>query len=162
MNRSLWAPVLALLVPATLARAEDNLDSDSPPARFEVITPASEIPVAPPDNGGPWLQSVTARKNVKGGLRAFDLVPDFHFVAPHGNAVVLRRELVDTSGAIAQTQIANATINIPAQAQQRGATISGGWRCGTQVYYVTLRASVMDADGNRSNAITYTLHCNGG
>jgi hypothetical protein len=30
------------------------------------------------------------------------------------------------------------------------------------VYYVTMRAVVMDAEGNRSNSITYTIHCNGG
>ena len=51
---------------------------------------------------------------------------------------------------------------IEGEAQKRGAVISGGWTCGTQVYYVTLRAFVIDADGNRSNAITYTIHCNGG
>jgi hypothetical protein len=107
-------------------------------------------------------QHSNAADAVLGWVSGRALIPDFHFVAPNGNAIVLRRELIDTSGSISQTSISNQTINIPPAAQKKGAIISGGWRCGTQIYYVTLRASVMDADGNRSNAIQYTIHCNGG
>jgi hypothetical protein len=111
----------------------------------------------------PVLQSVTIRKDVPAGNGlVMSFVPDFHFIAPNGNAIVLRRELVDTNGAIAQTQIMSETINIPAEAQKRGAVLSGGWRCGVAQYYVTLRAYIMDSDGNRSNSIEYTIHCNGG
>jgi hypothetical protein len=111
----------------------------------------------------PVLQAVTMRMNVPvGNGIVVNVVPDFHFVAPNGNAIVLRRELVDTNGAIAQTQIASETLNIPAEAQKKGAVLSGGWRCGVAQYYVTLRAYIMDSDGNRSNAIEYTIHCNGG
>ena len=111
----------------------------------------------------PVFETITWRASVhmRNG-NVMDLVPDFHFRAPKGNAIVLRRELVETGAPIAPTQIGNATINIPAEAQKKGAVISGGWMCGTQVYYVSLRAFVMDADGNRSNALRYTLHCNGG
>jgi hypothetical protein len=120
-------------------------------------------PAAPSSAAAPILQAVTIREHVSTGYGTFfDYVPDFHFIAPNGNAIMLRRELVATSGAIAQTQIGSATINIPADAQKKGAVISGGWRCGVQQYYVTLRAFVIDADGNRSNAIEYTMHCNGG
>jgi hypothetical protein len=109
------------------------------------------------------LQSISWRGYVRApNGTIMDVVPDFHFMAPRGNAIVLRRELVDTSGAFSQTQIASATINIPAEAQKKGAAISGGWRCGVSQYYITLRAFVMDADGNRSNALRYTIHCNGG
>ena len=111
----------------------------------------------------PVLQSVTMRTNVPVGNGAIvSVVPDFHFVAPNGNAIVLRRELVETNGAIAQTQIRSETINIPAAAQKKGAVLSGGWGCGVAQYYVTLRAYIMDADGNRSNSVEYTIHCNGG
>ena len=123
--------------------------------------PAVTGPLSPAS--APVLKSVTMRMNVpdRNGI-VVSVVPDFHFVAPNGNAIVLRRELVDTNGAIAQTQIASETINIPAEAQKRGAVLSGGWRCGLAQYYVTLRAYIMDSDGNRSNAIEYTIHCNGG
>jgi hypothetical protein len=111
----------------------------------------------------PILQSVTVRTDVpdRYGHIVYS-VPDFHFVAPTGNAIFLRCERVDTSGAISQTNINSTTITIPAEAQKRGAGISGGWRCGVAQYYVTLRAFIMDADGNRSTAILYTIHCNGG
>ena len=55
-----------------------------------------------------------------------------------------------------------APINAPPDAQKRGAVVSGGWRCGTAQYYATMKAYVMDADGNRSNEVQYTIHCNGG
>ena len=160
--RQCWQQILAFIVIVSPAHAADSSFGDSPPPELVVVTPGSEIPGMAPANGAPLLQGITARTNVKAGLTSVDLVPDFHFIAPNGNAIMLRRELVDTSGAFAQTQIQSATINIPAAAQKRGAVISGGWRCGTQVYYVTLRAFIIDADGNRSNAITYTIHCNGG
>jgi hypothetical protein len=110
----------------------------------------------------PMPQSVTLRTNVSNGIATISVVPDFRFIAPNGNAMVLRRELVSTNAAIAQTQISNATINIPSEAQEKGAVISGGWNCGVAQYYVRLRAYIIDADGNRSNAIEYTIHCNGG
>jgi hypothetical protein len=132
-------------------------------------TPATNTKSTPPPTdqrspaSAPVLQSVTMRMDVPvGNGIVMSVVPDFHFIAPNGNAIVLHRELVDTNGAIAQTQIASETINIPAEAQKRGAVLSGGWRCGVAQYYVTLRAYVMDADGNRSNSIEYTIHCNGG
>lgn len=159
----IWLTVfLAAGIIAPSAHGADARDGDSPAPELTVVTPAAEIPVAPSPSGGPVLLSVTARKNVRAGINIMDLVPDFRFVAPRGNAIMLRRELVDTSGAFAQTQIQSATINIPAEAQKKGAVISGGWRCGTQVYYVTLRAFLIDSEGNRSNVITYTIHCNGG
>jgi hypothetical protein len=129
-------------------------------------TPQSSAPAVTrgaQSTSAPILQSVTIRKDVPTGTGGFvSFVPDFHFIAPNGNAIVLRRELVDTNGAFAQTQIRSATINIPAEAQKRGAVISGGWPCGTAQYYVTLRAYIMDAEGNRSNSLEYTFHCNGG
>ena len=154
---------LVLNVTALCGAANAQADSDhaNPPASLVMETTLADD--AARGKGGPVLQDITWRDNVK--LRngnTVDLVPDFHFLAPNGNAVVLRRELVTTSGAFSQTQIANATINIPAEAQKKGAVLSGGWQCGTNQYYITLRAFVMDADGNRSNAMRYTIHCNGG
>ena len=126
-------------------------------------TKSTPSPASPSSASAPVLQSVTMRTNVPTGNGiVMSVVPDFHFVAPNGNAIVLRRELVDTNGAIAQTQINSETINIHAEAQKKGAVLSGGWRCGVAQYYVTLRAYIMDSDGNRSNSIEYTIHCNGG
>ena len=51
-------------------------------------------------------------------MTAARFLPDFHFVAPNGNAVVLHRELVDTNGSIGPTILQDATIKIPAEAQK--------------------------------------------
>jgi hypothetical protein len=111
----------------------------------------------------PVISDLTARLSVRRANGTIvDIIPDFHFTAPNGNAIVVHRTLVETSGAIAQTQLRDAAIAIPAEAQKRGAVQSGGWVCGTAVYYVTLRAFIMDSDGNKSNTVEYTFHCNGG
>ena len=149
------------------ALAQDyNLDIHVRPANrgekpsLEVVRDAQATP--PSSSNAPVLDEITARYYVQAQGRVIDVVPDFHFHAANGNAIVLHRELVATNGAFSQTQIANATINIPPAGQKGGAVISGGWRCGVPVYYVTMRAVVMDSDGNRSNSLTYTIHCNGG
>jgi hypothetical protein len=46
--------------------------------------------------------------------------------------------------------------------QIQGATYVGGWSCGPESYYVTLRAFIMNLDGGKSNVVEYTIHCNGG
>ncbi len=89
------------------------------------------------------------------------IVPEFHFIAPNGNAVLIHREMVETSANNIHVNPSTA-INIPAEAQKKGTVFGGGWNCNTNPYYVTMRAWIMDADGNRSNEVQYTIHCNGG
>jgi hypothetical protein len=158
--RALLLPVMFGMLSSAALAQDAGLPLNPPPRLTIEKTAAGDLPSGP---DAPVLESITWRALVRtpNGM-IMDLVPDFHFQAPKGNAVMLRRELVDTNGNIAQTQIASATINTPAEAQKKGAVISGGWMCGTAQYYVTLRAYVMDADGKRSNALRYTLHCNGG
>jgi hypothetical protein len=114
-----------------------------------------------PLSGTPVLKAITARYGVtqKNGMR-FDVVPEFHFVAPKGNAVRLHRELMETDSAITAANIRGETITIPAAQQMVGATISGGWPCGPGRYHVTLRAWLEDAMGNSGNVLQYTIHCN--
>ena len=111
--------------------------------------------------GGPIIQSISVRLGVHTGNVILDIVPDFHYIAPNGNAVLLHREVIKTSAGTINLNPASP-INTPADAQKSGAVISGGWRCNATPYYVTLRAYIMDTDGNRSNEVQYTIHCNGG
>jgi hypothetical protein len=158
--------LIGIVVSSAALAADPMPDKQITPDENNATAPRLTVaqPITPPDNRhAPVLQSVSARTYVRernGNID--DIVPDFHFIAPNGNAIVLHRELVDTSGAISQTDLRDATISIPAGAQKNGAVVSGGWKCGTQVYYVTIRAFIMDADGNRSNPVEYTIHCNGG
>jgi hypothetical protein len=114
----------------------------------------------PGEPGAPVLQSITALydRTMPNG-RHVDVMPQFHFVAPNGNAVLLHRELMETDSAITQAGIRNARISIPAALQRAGTTINGGWPCGPGRYHVTLRAFLEDAQGNRGNALQYTIHC---
>lgn len=135
--------------------------SPAPPRPTSALPP--EAAAAPASSAPPVLQAVTIRTNVPNGFGGYvSVVPDFHFIAPNGNAVYLRRELVATDGNFSGATIRGAAINIAPDVQRRGAVLSGGWHCGVAKYYVTLRAYVIAADGSRSNTLEYTIHCNGG
>jgi hypothetical protein len=140
-------------------------------AETQVIPQTNTVPtltVEQPENpvsskpGGPILMSISDRLGPQIlNVTTEMIIPDFHFVAPNGNAVLLHREIVDTNANNFHIN-PSAPINISADAQKRGAVISGGFNCNAGQYYVTMRAYVMDADGNRSNSVQYTVHCNGG
>ena len=158
---------LALIGMAGAALAADPMvDQQIIPDSRDSTAPRLTVaqPITPPSNThAPILQSLSVRTYVRERNGSIvDIVPDFHFVAPNGNAIVLHRELVETNGSVGQTNLRDATIDIPAEAQKKGAVVSGGWTCGIAQYYVTIRAFIMDADGKRSNSVQYTIHCNGG
>ena len=142
---------------------------ETPVAPEPTIAPAitAEQPINPVSSkpGGPLIVSVSVRLPPETGILASQIprmiIPEFHFIAPNGNAVLLHRDLVETSSNSFHLNPATA-INIPAEAQKRGAVITGGLTCGQSPFYATMTAYIMDADGNRSNSVKYTLHCNGG
>jgi hypothetical protein len=160
MNKAVAAiTVLLLCGSAATAQTETQVPvtSSAPPTMTatQPVNPAASKP------GGPIIQSITAQIPTRGAVTANVIIPEFHFVAPNGNAVLIHRELVATSANNVHVN-PSAPINIPADAQKQGAVVSGGWNCNTNAYYATLRAWIMDADGIRSNEVQYTIHCNGG
>jgi hypothetical protein len=122
---------------------------------IQPVNPVSSKP------GGPIIQSISAQIPTRGTVTANVIIPEFHFIAPNGNAVLIHREVVETSANHININ-PSAAINIPADAQKKGAVFGGGWNCNINPYFVTLRAWIMDSDGNRSNEVQYTIHCNGG
>lgn len=162
MTKTILATATALFfcgASGTLAQTETQVPvtSSSPPT-MTAIQPVNPVSSKP---GGPIIQSITAQIPTRGALAADVIIPEFHFIAPNGNAVLIHREMVETSANHVNIN-PSAVINIPADAQKKGAVVGGGWNCNTNPYYVTLRAWIMDADGNRSNEVQYTIHCNGG
>jgi len=142
-----------------LAQTESQVPvANSVPPTMTAVQPINPAASKP---GGPVIQSISAQIPSRGALTANLIVPEFHFVAPNGNAALIHRELVATSASNIQFP-ASIAINIPAAAQKQGAVVAGNWNCNTNPYYVTLRAWLMDTDGNRSNEVQYTIHCNGG
>ncbi|HTW35617.1 MAG TPA: hypothetical protein VMD53_13445 [Rhizomicrobium sp.] len=157
---ALYAFAGVLLSCCPLAAAETPVTPTPAVApSLTVEQPTNPVASAP---GGPLLQSISAHLTPQIlNMTPQMIVPDFHFIAPNGNAVLLHRDLVDTNANnmhVAPAQL----INVPAEDQKRGAVISGGFRCSTSQYYVTMRAYILAADGTRSNSVQYTIHCNGG
>ena len=160
MHHSLSVVLIGLVLsPAALAQTETQVPvTSSLPPTMSAVQPANPVASKP---GGPIIQSITAQIPTRGAVTANLIIPEFHFVAPNGNAVLVHREMVTTSANNIHIN-PSAAINIPADAQKQGAVVGSGWNCNTNPYYVTLRAWIMDADGNRSNEVQYTIHCNGG
>ena len=107
----------------------------------------------------PVIESVTIREDDSGRYQT--IYPEFHFHDPSGNVVYIHRELVATN-APRQLNVNDGVIKISASRQMQGTIYVGGWPCGPETYYVTLRAFMMNLDGVKSNAVEYTIHCNGG
>jgi hypothetical protein len=152
-----------LLSCGPLAAAETQIAPE--PAVAPSIT--AEQPTNPVSSkpGGPLIVSISVSLPPQSGIFAPQIprmiVPEFHFVAPNGNAIVLHSDLVETS-ANSFHLTPSVAINVPAEAQKRGAVITHGMTCGQAPFYATMTAYIMDADGSRSNSVKYTLHCNGG
>jgi hypothetical protein len=165
LNKTQPLKVLAVLLFSCgpLAAAETQIVPEKAVApSFTAEQPINPVSSKP---GGPLIVSVSVSLPQQGGILAPQIprmiIPEFHFVAPNGNAVILHSDLVATSANSFHLTPA-VTINIPADAQKRGAVITHGMTCGTAPFYATMTAYIMDADGNRSNSVQYTLHCNGG
>lgn len=108
---------------------------------------------------GPVIDSVTMRED--DGGRYPTIYPEFHFHDPSGTVRFIHREVVASSEP-KQRQANDGVINISSAQQIRGATYVGGWPCGPESYYVTLRAFMLNLEGGKSNVVEYTIHCNGG
>jgi hypothetical protein len=105
------------------------------------------------------IDSVTLREDISGRYPV--IYPEFHFHDPSGTARFIHREVVATN-APKPLSVRDGIIDISANQQIQGATFVGGWPCGADSYYVTLRAFILNLDGGRSNTVEYTIHCNGG
>jgi hypothetical protein len=107
---------------------------------------------------GPMIYSVTLRKE----LERYEVVyPEFHFQDATGSVRFIHREVVATN-APRTLHIKDGVIAISSDQQKKGATYTGGWQCRAESYYVTLRAYMLTTSGQKSNEVTYTIHCNGG
>jgi hypothetical protein len=107
---------------------------------------------------GPVIDSVIMRKEMQ---RYETIYPEFHFHDPSGTVRFIHREVTATSS-LKPLTVRDGVIDISAEQQMRGAVYSGGWPCGPESYYVTIQAFVMNLDGQKSNVVEYTIHCNGG
>ena len=113
--------------------------------------------VAAASGSPPVLEAITERQIMQDGYPV--IIPEFHFHDADGDVRFLARELLATNGPHEQTQ--GTAITFPAALQKRGAIFAGRWSCGPNVYYVKMHAYLIDQAGNRSNAMDYSVRCNG-
>ena len=116
-----------------------------------------QAPLPSADGSPPVLDAITEMTVTREGFPV--VIPQFHFHDADGDVIFLQREIVETDGPHEKAQGTN--VNLPPAMQQRGAIIAGGWSCGANHYHATLRAYLLDRAGHCSNAMTYTIHCNG-
>ena len=107
----------------------------------------------------PVIESVTIREDTAGRYPV--IYPEFHFHDPSGTVRFIHREVVATN-APKSLDIHDGIVDISANQQMQGATYVGGWHCGPESYYATVRAFLLNLDGGKSNVVEYTIHCNGG
>lgn len=125
-----------------------------------VTSAAAAIPMlAMAQKSTPVIDSVTLRED--DGGRYPVIYPEFHFHDSSGTVRFIHREVVSTN-APKSVPASDGVIEISANLQISGATYVGGWHCGADSYYVTLRAFMLNLEGGKSNVVEYTIHCNGG
>jgi hypothetical protein len=115
-------------------------------------------PPAPAKGTAPVLDSISLRKAME---RYPAIYPEFHFHAVDGNVNAIHREIISSTAPIPLNFMSDARIIISADQQKKGAVYVGGWKCGPEIYDVTLKAYLIDENGNRSNAMEYSIHCGG-
>jgi hypothetical protein len=114
--------------------------------------------VASAQNAGPVIDSVSMRTEMQ---RYETIYPEFHFHDPSGTVHFIHREITATSSP-KSLKVRDDVIDISSEQQIRGAVYTGGWPCGPESYYVTIQAFVMNLEGQKSNVVEYTIHCNRG
>jgi hypothetical protein len=119
---------------------------------------ASFAVVASAQNTGPVIDSVSMRTEMQ---RYETIYPEFHFHDPSGTVRFIHREITATNSP-KPLKVRDGVIEISPEQQMRGAVYTGGWPCGPESYYVTIQAFVMNLDGQKSNVVEYTIHCNRG
>ena len=157
------AALLALAVPAGAAK---RAKKPPPPPQTPILHLVNEEQIADDANSGagsPLLEWMRDTGPVIGpGGAPMDVIPDFRVTIMRSPVVMRRRELINSDGAFKDTQAASYAVDIAPGSLQNGVIASGGWDCGTAKYFITMRSYVIDADGKHSNALRYTIHCNGG
>ncbi len=123
-----------------------------------IVGAIAPVLVASSQNTGPVIDSVGMRTVME---RYETVYPEFHFHDPTGNVRFIHREITATNSP-KPLKVRDGVIEISPEQQIRGAVYTGGWSCGPESYYVTIQAFVMNLDGQKSNVVEYTIHCNHG
>jgi hypothetical protein len=156
--KAIAAPSLILVLSTLGAAAQSSGEVRLPPVTGEA------------ENWGPpVIQSLTYRSyspvpNGDGFLWGngadWGFAYDFHFIAPEGNAVYLEQRIIKRDSDAHWSS--GKPIEIPADSQKSGAVVTMRGLCSRlDNNTAELDAYIVDAHGNHSNTVRYTVHCGG-
>lgn len=151
----------ATIAPAQ-ARAASSSNLISPlAAQAAPARPAEIVQSGPPSSAdAPHIDSVTLRE--ERSLGRVYIIQEIFYYSPKGNAVKLHFELLSVSSTAARVNVRDWAIRKPKVQQQRGTSIVARFSCGRfqKNYSHFKRATIIDADGEHSNSVDFTVRCN--
>lgn len=144
----------------TATLAEDTTHTPTPkptvtPTHTPTLQPSATPTPKVQSGTAPILESVNLRYDTSSG--SLVVFQDITFHDPDGDSYWVDCELVHTTAA--GVEVRGGAIEISSRQQKLGATITGEWTCGGSKYDVTLRVTILDRTGNKSNAVEYTMNC---
>jgi hypothetical protein len=152
-------------VPAILPTATETPFVPTPvDTPFDTATPVPTIPptgtptpVSVIIGSAPTIKSVDLKYDSSSGHMV--IYQYFHFIDPDGDTNYIKYELISVSPAVTVNIISGA-VKVSSQDQMAGATYYGTWTCNNNTKFsAELRATMSDAQGNRSNSVDYTMYC---
>lgn len=167
-----------------LTRIRDDLNSpisfviksDFPPVTVSFSPSDRTVVQAPPDSAGnaPTTQSGLPTSENAPHIDSFTLSQDrtpngvvvtreIIFHSPKGNAASMHFDVISTSSPAPDIRTNDGKIMSSADQQKRGALYIQRFNCGVfrAPYSVVQRGLIIDADGERSNSIDFTVKCPG-
>jgi hypothetical protein len=107
----------------------------------------------------PTILGVTVRASQGAGGLVY--LTEIDFFDEDGNTDRAEWELVDLSDASMRqyVQLQNEPVEALPEVQKIRATLIQPWRCEDRIYVATLEVSLLDADGNRSKPVRYSIDC---
>jgi hypothetical protein len=109
----------------------------------------------------PHLDALTLSPGSRDGMPS--VIQQITYHAPKGNAVTMHFEIISISSPAPDFGASDIRIAAPAARQQAGTYMMVNSGCGRfpSPYSVVKRVVLIDTDGKRSNAIDYSVKCNG-
>jgi transglutaminase-like putative cysteine protease len=136
--------------------SDKSVSPASPASAGEAPTTQSGLATS---ENAPHIDSITLSEDrTANGLF---VVQEFVFHSPKGNAATLHFDVVSVSAPAPNIRLTDGKIGSPKDQQQRGAIHVARFNCGPfrNPYSVVKRAMVIDADGEKSNSVDFTVRC---
>ena len=151
--KSGFAPVTASFSPSdkTVAPAPATSAGDAPTTQSGLAT----------SDAAPHIDSLTLSEDrTQNGVF---VVRELVFHSPKGNASTMHFDVISTSSPAPNIRTGDGKVMSSQEQQQRGAIHIARFNCGPfrNPYSAVERATMIDADGEKSNTIDFTIRCPG-